>query len=313
METYELGSSGAEVAKIQTALKGIGLYHGPIDAVFGGATEAAVRAFQKQSGQGVNGVVGAATWASLLKGLIAPPSISQQPLEYRCLALTGSFETSLPIPDCFAGLAGNFDGQGISFGALQWNLGTGTLQPLLLEMANGHPDVWTQLFAGGAVVLRQVLSENRADQLQWADSIQHQNSLVEPWKGQFRALGRTPEFQTIEMRSALGVFGRAVALRQNYQLSSSRATALMFDVVTQDGGIKPIARAEILSDYQSIAPSVTGGDLEIARMRSVATRVAHSANPKYVPDVLARKMTIANGSGIVHGKRYTLSGYGLDV
>jgi hypothetical protein len=50
------------------------------------------------------------------------------PLAGRSLALTGSFETGKLPPDCFSALAGDFDGQGLSFGALQWNIEQGSLQ-----------------------------------------------------------------------------------------------------------------------------------------------------------------------------------------
>jgi hypothetical protein len=44
------------------------------------------------------------------------------------LRLTGNFETN---GDPFAQAAGDFDGQGISMGVLQWNLGQDTLQKLV--------------------------------------------------------------------------------------------------------------------------------------------------------------------------------------
>src|SRR5262245_35357675 len=53
------------------------------------------------------------------------------PAEEKALRITTTFETGRPLNP--AGLAGNFDGQGLSFGMLQWNIGTGSLQPLLRE------------------------------------------------------------------------------------------------------------------------------------------------------------------------------------
>ena len=94
MPSYELHSHGPEVSRIQTALRVLGLYHGPVDGDFGGGTLAAVKAFQRSEGLQVDGVVGPDTWAALLPGSAIPsPAILEQPLPYRCLALTGSFET----------------------------------------------------------------------------------------------------------------------------------------------------------------------------------------------------------------------------
>ncbi len=94
MPSYDLHSHGAEVSRIQTALRALGLYDGPVDGDFGGGTLAAVKAFQRSKGLQVDGVVGPDTWAALLPGSAIPsPAILEQPLPYRCLALTGSFET----------------------------------------------------------------------------------------------------------------------------------------------------------------------------------------------------------------------------
>ena len=44
-------------------------------------------------------------------------------------------------PGCFSCVTGDFDGQGISFGALQWNFGQGSLQPILERMLRNHREV----------------------------------------------------------------------------------------------------------------------------------------------------------------------------
>jgi len=49
-------------------------------------------------------------------------------------------------------------------------------------------------------------------------------------------------------------------------------------------------------------------------MRVVAHRRAAVAKPKWRADVLARKLTIADGVGEVHGRHYDLEGqYGLGL
>ncbi len=130
MAIYKLGSRGDEVREIQRKLSALGDYRGPIDGDFGGGTQAAVVAFQRRKGIEADGSVQPATWEALFGSPIPKPAIGDKDLAYRCLALTGSFETGTGIPDCFCGISGDFDGQGISFGVLQWNFGQGTLQPL---------------------------------------------------------------------------------------------------------------------------------------------------------------------------------------
>jgi hypothetical protein len=148
------------------ALKESGYYHGPIDGDFGGGTESAVKAFQRSKGLTSDGIVGAETWKHLFAAEEIPvPKIHRKPMAYRCLALTGSFETNAPIPDCFAGLSGDFDGQGLSLGALQWNLGQGSLQPLLKEMGKKHPKILKEIFDEHYPSLRVMLKAERQEQL----------------------------------------------------------------------------------------------------------------------------------------------------
>ena len=49
-------------------------------------------------------------------------------------------------------------------------------------------------------------------------------------------------------------------------------------------------------------------------LQTVANRRAATSNPAYVNDVRIRKLTIANGQGVVHGRRYDLaSQYGMTL
>jgi lysozyme family protein len=123
MAIYKIGSKGDEVKRIQERLKELNYYKGPIDGIFGGGTEAAVRVFQKWKKIGVDGRIGPITWNVLFEEEISEPAIFSEPIDYKCLALTGSFETGKGIPECFAGLTGDFDGQGISVGVLHMPMG----------------------------------------------------------------------------------------------------------------------------------------------------------------------------------------------
>jgi len=63
--SYQRGSSGGVVRQIQTRLKNWGYYSGEVDGIFGSATEAAVKSFQKKNGLAVDGKVGPKTLAAL--------------------------------------------------------------------------------------------------------------------------------------------------------------------------------------------------------------------------------------------------------
>ncbi|NIM99121.1 MAG: peptidoglycan-binding protein [candidate division Zixibacteria bacterium] len=308
MTNYRLGSKGAEVREIQRKLKALSYYRGPTDGIFGGGTQAAVKAFQKSKRLAVDGIVGPITWRALFGKRIPTPSIMKRPLGYRCLALTGSFETGEDFPDCFAGLSGDFDGQGMSLGVLQWNFGQDSLQPLLKEMANKHPKIIKGIFGAHYAVLLQALKSGKEELITFARSIQHpfKHYVYEPWRGMFKSLGRTGEFQDIQVRHAHKLFKSALRLCSGYGLWSERAVALMFDIKVQNGSIGRLVKAQIIQESNGLPKSLTKNELEVEKMRIVANRRAEASNPRWVEDVRARKLCCANGRGIVHGIDYDL-------
>jgi hypothetical protein len=95
---YTVGSSGPEVTKIQNALNAK-LFPTPklvTDGIFGSLTLAAVKAFQKQAGIDIDGIVGPITRAAL--GIPEPKSTYTHRirLNFRSIAITDvSFESIL--------------------------------------------------------------------------------------------------------------------------------------------------------------------------------------------------------------------------
>lgn len=318
MAVYRRGSKGKEVREIQRVLKDMAkkngdeiYYTGEIDGVFGGGTEVAVRAFQRDNGLESDGVVGEQTWAKLFAGAAVPrPETAGGDLVNRCLALTASFETSQPPPECFAGLSGNFDGQGISFGALQWCIGKDSLQPLLRTLDERHPALIEMIFGDYTGEFREMLQGSHQDQMDWALGIQDsKDRVIEPWRGYFKALGRTPECQQVQADRAGHLFRRALDLCLDYGLASERAVALMFDICVQNGGIGSTVRKQIQARFAQLDPTD-----EPARLRVVAELRAAAANPRWIEDVRRRKLTIANGKGVVHGEAYDLEAdYGITL
>ena len=300
------GMSGDTVRLIQQRLQQVGALKGPIDGDFGGGSEAAVKTFQKAQSLTPSGAVDAPTWDKLFPGQPAPVNpLASAPLINRCLALTGSFETGKQPPDCFCGITGDFDGQGISFGVLQWNIGQSSLQVLLKDVFEQHPAVCRDIFHENFDTVLALGSAPVNQQLEFARSIQNRSVVQEPWMGMLKTLGRTPEFQNVQVEHARKKYDTAVQLCAEYQLQSERATALMFDIVTQNGSVGPIIKAQILADYESI-PAGSSESIETARMRIVANRRSAAARPEFVDDVRVRKLTIAEGKGTVHGIYYDL-------
>jgi hypothetical protein len=314
--TYRVGAKGPEVARIQAQLKSEGFYLGPVDGIFGGGTDAAVRQFQEAKRLAVDGEVGQETWATLFPDVPIPaPAILDESVQFRCMALTGSFETDQFFPDCFAGLSGDFDGQGISFGVLQWNLGQGSLQPLLQKINTTHPDIVESIFGQNYTEFNAVLGASQLEQLDWARSIQNLKRVVsEPWKGHFKTLGRQQLFQDIQVQFATRLFKDAIALCSDFGLLSNRAAALMFDITVQNGSISKLVKAQIEGDFVQMNPGISSDEAEVERLCIIANRRAAAAKAEWVEDVRARKLTIANGQGTVHGNFYDLKEqYGLGL
>jgi len=78
---------------------------------------------------------------------------------------------------------------------------------------------------------------------------------------------------------------------------------MCFDIHVQEGGIKGATFDQILPQIQQIP--------EDAARKIVANAVADSARPQFQGDVRERKLTIANGTGRVHGRDYVLDKWGL--
>jgi len=106
--------------------------------------------------------------------------------------------------------------------------------------------------------------------------------------------------------------GRGLALCTAFDVHSERAVALMFDISVQNGGIKEPVTTRIKHDFATLDSGLGGDDLEVAKLRIIANRRADAASRRWAEDVRARKLTIANGEGVVHGRRYDLeTQYGI--
>jgi hypothetical protein len=245
------------------------------------------------------------------------------PLQSKCLRLTGTFETD--SEDGFGVVAGNFDGQGISFGILQWNLGQGTLQPLLKSLIITNRADMLNIFRGKVVDLDVMLSQPIQKQISWGDSISamnrcgSKNQVIEPWKSMFKQLGALPACQEAQMKMCKKYFDWADPRMNTYQLNSERGYALLFDIVVQNGGISDSTYYKILDKYSQPSES---DDLETEKMKIIAEQVAqasridqtHKQDPYWIQkDVRSRKMCIATGQGIVHGVTVNLSDFDLEL
>lgn len=247
-------------------------------------------------------------------------------------------------------VTGNFDGMGLSLGYLQWNIGMGTLQPLLKAMAEGSESkadfdkifsaqikVGTEngkdIYRTQAEILREVLAKSKAEQLQWAKTINtDKNKIIEPWKSSFEQLVENEHFIAIEEEAAQYYWNTAKKIvEQEYGVKSVRGLALAFDIAVQNGSVKTAAATMAMQAINGESTPLTNPNDEsltpnqrkivedmLSRIQSVDDEERHKlyylaaavaingGNDKYRWDSWIRKATIVAGEGTVHGTKLDL-------
>jgi len=168
------------------------------------------------------------------------------PAELKAVQITSTLETGKR--GGFYGLSGNFDGYGISFGLVNWNIGTGSLQPLLRDFAASEPARWKAAFGNDARSFLALITPKGADavkdQLRFA--IEQMNtwrvvkgkttwSVKEPWVTYFKRLSEDPAFQRIQVRYIRKLLDRARYFCEYFGLKSEMSFAFMFDAVSSHG------------------------------------------------------------------------------
>jgi hypothetical protein len=296
---FAKGLRGMIAKRIQADLLRAGFFAGPVDRFvdgdFGGNTETALRALQTRRGLPLNGAVDVETWQQLTADPL--PTLFE-----RCLGMTAQFEGH-----GFGLLQGNFDGAGLTWGIIGFTLQSREIQALLAEAESAAPGTLARVLGPLLPTWQAQVRKPLAEQIAWADSISSgpSKTRVPPeWKDAFARLGDEPIVKRLQMQRAYDkYFLPACASARRLGLGSELGIELAFDVHVQNGSFKP--------DAFALAASLPAGTPEIERRRRLANAVADSANPRWVEDVRERKLALANGSGNVHGRAFSLAGWGL--
>jgi len=229
-------------------------------------------------------------------------------------SLTIAFEQGGVSPaEYFGTVSGDFDGQGLSFGILQWNLGSCSLQSLLEAFRRKDNGRFRAIMETDADFMEQVIEAPCDEALSLARLVMldADGQVQEPWITHFHALGRERVFQEVQVRYMLPQVQKAYSLADEFGFHSERAVALFFDILVQNGGIPPLVRTQYEQDIQDSERSLGRALDEVERMRILANRQAEAANPKWVNTVRARKLTIVDGEGSVNGISYNLDALGI--
>jgi hypothetical protein len=229
--------------------------------------------------------------------------------ELKALKITTIFETGRPLNFC--GLAGNFDGCGISFGLLQWNIKSGSLQPLLKDFIRLSPAGFDKIFGNDSKSFKEVImNKSPKDQLQFALSINDsKNRIIEPWKTYFTKLGADPDMQAIQIKYARTRMNIAAKYVIKFGFESERALALMFDIGTQHGPnwLKVKNRESFINGKILEQEKTEGKSLnEIAKLTIIAETLSATSKPAFAKNALERKMIIISGRGNLGKRKFDL-------
>jgi hypothetical protein len=257
------------------------------------------------------------------------------------VAITPGFETS---GDPYKGVSGDFDRMGISCGALQWNIGSDSLQPMvravgrevvLRTMPRHGPEMWqacTGTVAAGLKIVRT-----------WQAGVK----LKAVPRSELRAL-----MGSVEMRKQQDKRIDAVAATAHRAATSwardigqgqptKRTFCWFFDLTTQNGGLEGLTPAKVKAFIAANSPDKVddlicdflagvkgnGGHAKDARANASSWRnqaagekltllcasylrsMTSKAEWRHV--VINRKATIAMGRGRVNSTDWNFSSHGL--
>jgi hypothetical protein len=236
-------------------------------------------------------------------------------LRERTLAMTGFFETSSGYPQAYGTMGGNHDGMGCSYGVLQYNFGTGSLQPLLNYMNDNFNQMCRDIFGTDYAEFESVLAMTIPDQVSWGASItnpQNEYTILEPWKTHFMNLGTTQECIDKQVTYSEGWVPNAIKWFNTLGLYSRRGFALCWDISVQQGRL--FSLNQIIADFNEIDPTgKTRAQIEEEKLRIICERTSWDNRPsQFSQTVYDRKMMLINGTGDYFGATFDMAQYDLN-
>lgn len=350
--SVRFGSRGEWVTKVQAALRAQDFPFLGIDEDFGRNTLEALMAFQeKQFGKGqADGVIGPNTASAL--GLEWPPVVfgkakqsEQQSLplpipdewEKAAVRITPGFETT---GDPYLGVEGNFDGMGISCGALQWNIGQNSLQPMVRAVGEQlvlqtMPTLGGEMWKAGKA--------KPADGMPIVLGWQINNKLSQIARSELKALMGSATMRAEQHKRIDQVAQTSLQMASQWAKSADRTKASkrefcwFFEIVTQNGSLKGLTHEDVsdfignsgqkdalklICDFLA-SQSGTSGHVKDANKNAaswrgvsdpliiellVATYLrSKTALPQWRHVVINRKGTVAVGKGWVNSSQFDFS------
>lgn len=241
---------------------------------------------------------------------IPTPKRESYPMDFLKIALsiTGSFEGS-----GYGNVAGNFDGQGLSAGILQWNYGQGSLQNKILNpiiQATGSD--YVDSFFPSPVSHSAIMGPKEA--IKFAKSKMLNGKRLKPeWQKAWKNFMITEVVKKQQHMAADSIASKAWSYCKDYNMKSLRAFCWFFDIVTQNGSLRGVEMPSTKTYFEDLEKDA-GKNLDHWKRYSTVhdeeSRILFTwtcrrvKRNQWADDVISRKGTIAHSLGMVHGKFY---------
>jgi len=286
--SLKAGSRGFVVADLQRHL-GISA-----DGMWGPKTTAAVKELQRRAGLAESGCTGEAEYRAL--------GVAWPGLFLRAMNFVSNLEGT-GFGDCNAT---DIDGAGLTMGIAGFTTAHGEVQKLIRDYVAKRPQALNTLSKSLRDRISHVMSWN-AEHYHWARIFYGGDGRVDKsWHVALRQWGQDPGMQKLQLDMAETRFWkRAARVTEHLGFKSDRAYVFFLDVAVQNGGWRPQHEVTVQKNAGWKSPD------EVERLRAAAEAVADCAKSKWRRDVLIRKMAIARGEGVVHGRLWRLGDHGL--
>jgi len=226
----------------------------------------------------------------------AMPAINAETAFDCGMQVTAAFETS---GDPYQQVTGNFDGAGLSYGPIQCNLLSGTLQELFRRFRGENESKLKSCFDNNEADYKafwKMLDGSRNKAVAWGDARstgKGKHGFKQPWKGYLQAIGREPVFRRVMLVYAYDKYGKRVLAVLSFlrgispvRITGLRCLAALYDMCVQQGSIEKAAD-EIRTRVFNEMPGE-----EFALTRIVVEERAKKASPRWRADCLSRRLSI---------------------
>jgi hypothetical protein len=212
----------------------------------------------------------------------------------RAIAVTAGFETS---GDPYLQVTGNFDGAGLSFGPIQVNFKTGTLQEMFRRFRARDENRLHRCFGDLWPEWERVLRlPSRVQQVAWADGLSRgprKAGFDAAWTTALQAVGRDQAFREETLRYAYDTYGRKLIVALSWlhglkpmRITNFRCLAALYDLCVQQGSLNR-AHDAIRRRVEREAPQD-----EFALTRIAVEERGRAADPRWRADCISRRLCI---------------------